>query len=675
MRRKNYAFIALVFAFTVYTQSASAQIFRWVNRAGGSGTDKGNGIVADKTGNLYITGSFSTTAYFGKDSLVSNGSTDAYIAKYNNSGHIIWVKDIGGSGADEGNAIAIDSLGYIYITGDFSGTVVFNSTTTLISKGKTDAFIVKYDTSGNQQWAASQGGAGSDDGNGIAVDNSGNVYVTGLDNGATISLAKYTGAGVQSWYKTIGSGSFNDGESVSVDDSANIYITGEYNGYVFAGKYDNTGKQKWMKQGGDGSLDYGYGITLDNNANVYITGEFTTTGTTYVDKTQVTSQGQEDILLWKLSRGGVTSFVKTAGGANNDEGRGISIGNKGDIYITGFYNGTAKFDTGHLTGPTSDQIFIAKYNKAGNFEWAKKGGGIGVTTNIGHSIFIDDSSNVCVTGEFSSSAAFEQDTLTTPSKVIASDIFLIKYSDIPTWDSAYFTVSDTFECFTNNKFTFTSTSKTNNGKLSYLWEFGDGKTSSGTTFIAAHAYAAGGFYNVTLVASTVNGYKDSVSHILHVDQPTPGLVYLGNGHWGTDSFATYQWYIGGNTIIKGDSFRILSKPVKGNEYTVLVTDSRGCSTHSGLFTYTGSGISPVIYNWLSVYPNPTDGSFIVEKPSATETIDNIAIYNMVGKEVYYETSNSLLSQDKIKITIAEKGIYIIKLQSGGSVYEQKIMVQ
>ena len=248
MRRKNYAFIALVFAFTVYTQSASAQIFRWVNRAGGSGTDKGNGIVADKTGNLYITGSFSTTAYFGKDSLVSNGSTDAYIAKYNNSGHIIWVKDIGGSGADEGNAIAIDSLGYIYITGDFSGTVVFNSTTTLISKGKTDAFIVKYDTSGNQQWAASQGGAGSDDGNGIAVDNSGNVYVTGLDNGATISLAKYTGAGVQSWYKTIGSGSFNDGESVSVDDSANIYITGEYNGYVFAGKYDNTGKQKWINK-------------------------------------------------------------------------------------------------------------------------------------------------------------------------------------------------------------------------------------------------------------------------------------------------------------------------------------------------------------------------------------------------------------------------------------------
>jgi len=687
MGKKRFNLIALAVIIGLFTQKTSGQVFQWVNRAGGTTADIGSGIVADKAGNIYVTGYFTSTANFDSThSLTSNGSSDVFIAKYNKGGGLLWVIQVGGTGADQGNAIAADTSGYIYVTGNYSGNVTFGSSTTLTATGTTDAFIAKYDTSGNLQWAVSQGGSGTENGNGIAVDNGGNVFVIGLNNPSgsayNISVAKYTGSGYKSWYQIIKG--INAGQAIALDDSSNIYLTGTYSGNFWVAKYDSTfnasnkNKPTWEKTDiNPSNTDVGYGITVDNGGNVYAVGQFSGTNIKFDTKTASSVGGNNgDMVIWKLSRGGVTSWVQTAGGTYNDQGNAISVNRVGDIYITGYYTGDVIFDTTHVSGPNYPQIFIAKYDPFGNVKWVIKDGGATTSNNMGNGIFVDVSSNVYTTGEFTSFAVFGTDSILTPSQKPVTNIFVAKYSDVITWDSALFSVNDTVECYTSNKFTFTNASKTNAGKLSYMWKFGDSKTNT-TSISTTHSYSKPGFYNVTLIASTTNGYIDSTSIIVHADQPNPGFYNIPGRGWGTDSFINYQWYISSNHLITGDTSRILTSPVKGNNYSVKVTDKNGCTYHSAQFEYTasGSGISPAFYNQLSVYPNPTNGSFFIENPSDIDKIDNITVYNMFGRSVYFDSDNSDLSQARIEVKLNQKGIYIVKLQAGGSVYEQKIIVE
>src|SRR5207249_3246525 len=95
----------------------------WSRRIGNEPDAYGGAVVVDVSGNVYVTGSFRGTGTFGGTNLVSNGGLDAYLAKYDVDGNLVWVRQIGGSGDDQGYAVALDSEGNIYVTGYFSGTV------------------------------------------------------------------------------------------------------------------------------------------------------------------------------------------------------------------------------------------------------------------------------------------------------------------------------------------------------------------------------------------------------------------------------------------------------------------------------------------------------------------------------------------------------------------------
>src|SRR5215210_2066933 len=171
--------------------------------------------------------------------MATRGIIDMFLAKYDPSGNVLWVNQGGGSSYDEGASVAVDSSGNTYVTGSFFGTASFG-TTNLTSSYDSDIFVVKYDNFGNLAWAT-QAGVYQDRGYGIAVDGLGNAYVTGYIDGST-------------------SGNLNDTRAADGD--------------VFIHKYGTTGNRIWARQAGGPRHDDGYGIGVDGGGNVFVAGQF-----------------------------------------------------------------------------------------------------------------------------------------------------------------------------------------------------------------------------------------------------------------------------------------------------------------------------------------------------------------------------------------------------------------
>jgi hypothetical protein len=160
----------------------------WVKQAGAGGTsgNYGFGIAVDVNGNSYVTGVLTGTATFDGTNLTTTGSSDVFVAKYGTDGTLAWAKKAGGdAGAINGSSrgIAIDGSGNSYVTGYFNDTTTFGGTN-LNSRGGSDIFVAKYDSAGTLAWAKQEGGANNDYGDGIAVDGTGNIYVTGDFSGS-----------------------------------------------------------------------------------------------------------------------------------------------------------------------------------------------------------------------------------------------------------------------------------------------------------------------------------------------------------------------------------------------------------------------------------------------------------------------------------------------------------
>ena len=160
----------------------------WAKRAGGTSFDGGQGIVVDGSGHSYVTGDFRDSATFGpgetNEITLTNAASGLFVAKYDASGALVWAKQAGASNFDLGSGIAVDGAGNSHVTGRFKGSATFssgetNETTLNTSAGSIDIFVAKYDASGALVLAKRAGGTGSDFGLGIALDGSGNSYVTG----------------------------------------------------------------------------------------------------------------------------------------------------------------------------------------------------------------------------------------------------------------------------------------------------------------------------------------------------------------------------------------------------------------------------------------------------------------------------------------------------------------
>jgi hypothetical protein len=243
----------------------------WARRSGGTGEDWGREVVVDALGNIYLTGHFQGTATFDTTTLRSAGGRDIFLAKYDPSGNLLWIKQIGGSTDDIGRGIDVDTSANLYLTGTFTGTVKFG-TTTLTSAGNEDIFLAKYDTSGNLLWVRQAGGAG--------LDRPKNLFLDSLGN-STIS------------------GQFNATATFGSDESGPVTLTSAGQDDIFIARYNTTGKLLWAKQAGGTGTDVGFAVAVDSSGNSLVTGWFENTAT--FDTTTLTTFGLTDIFIAKLA--------------------------------------------------------------------------------------------------------------------------------------------------------------------------------------------------------------------------------------------------------------------------------------------------------------------------------------------------------------------------------------
>jgi hypothetical protein len=462
---KNSLFISAIIMFGYVASVAQAPDWSWAKNGVGRGTEYGTSIATDGNGNSYITGYFrSDSIMFGAFKLYNTSMIthyDLYIVKYDSMGTVLWANAAGGFGDEQAMSVALDSTGNVYVTGMFSSDSITFGNISLMNGGPPfyDMFLVKYDANGNALWARSAGDVGFEIGNSVTTAN-GNVCVAGnfdspsitigttvLNNsgfGSDLFVAEFDSAGSLMWAKSAGGNDNDIPACVAADDSGYIYMTGGFysssitfgaftlnnanagnNNDLFIVKYDLSGNVLWAEKAGGAADDAGFGLASDHAGNVYLTGSYISPSITFGTTTLNNLTPGSNMFLIKFNSAGNVLWARQSLGGSADA-FSVAADSDGSAFVTGDF-GLSAITFGSImlnTVSSGIDMYIVKYDSAGTEQWVKGAGGNYAV--FGRSLDIDNSGNIYITGDFNCTAVSFDSTLLTNTISGDYDIFIAK---------------------------------------------------------------------------------------------------------------------------------------------------------------------------------------------------------------------------------------------------------
>jgi len=448
----NKILLTLLIGLVFLTGNAQVN-FEWVKNAGGPTGDYSRSVATDNEGYIYITGEFSDTVHF-DDFELNSDYYDMYVAKYRNSGMAVWVRQASASTDIFSSAVTTDSENNVYVTGFFLDTAYFEDTmiTCPALDYSVDIYTAKYTNAGELLWVRHAGGENEDKSYQIASDTDDNIYVIGQFRETMIAdedtitapigahaifILKYDKNGNKIWLKIIKSLNMGccHGKFITTDNQNNYYISGNFENNI-----DFTDTVLYLEQGNCFFAKYDhndnfqwarqapYGnfhsIVCDEYQNVYIGGQFY--GTTNFGDDTLTSNGISDIFISRYNSAGDLQWIRQAGGIGDDGSYSITSNDNNNFIITGNFYGKAWFEEDSVTAFNNYDVdmFIADYDSTGDMKWLKSFGGPG--DDESKSITTDDQSNIYLTGCFYNGLLYDSDTLIGYGN---KDIFLARIHD------------------------------------------------------------------------------------------------------------------------------------------------------------------------------------------------------------------------------------------------------
>lgn len=440
----------------------------WARTWGGESQDWGRRVALDEWGNIYVAGSFKDTVDFdpgpGEDYHTATSYYGAFLSKFDPEGNFQWARTWGpptDTNSIGSRDVVVDPSGDVYVTGYFDGLCDFDPGPgedfhQSASEDESDVFLSKFDTDGNFLWVRVWGGTEDEDAKGLAVDNFGNIYVTGRFEGTVdfdpgdgvdehtsgnslgaVFLSGFNSNGVFLWARTWGGGggAYGRGCGVGVDGFGNVFVTGIFNGTVdfdpgpgedihssnspgvspFLSKFDDVGNFLWARTWattpeGSGEVR---DLAVNGAGDSYVTGRHN--GTADYDPgpgEDIHSSNKNAMFLTSFDTDGDFRWARTWGDSPSAPGSGVAFHESGIIYVTGHFTGVyIDFDPGpgedlHSANSYSDvDIFLSKFSYDGDFFWARTWGGS--ESDFGRDVAVNSSQSAYVTGHFSDLVDFD----------------------------------------------------------------------------------------------------------------------------------------------------------------------------------------------------------------------------------------------------------------------------
>ena len=382
-----------VTAATAVVKLSATGSIEWVAQPADANST-GNAVAAEQDGTMssVVVGQFNNPTTIGATPLTSAGLADAFVAKVASDGSWVWAKSFGSTGNDVASAVTTLPDGSILVTGYYTGTVAFGSTS-LTSAGGRDIYVAKLDATGNWLWAVSAGGAG----------NEGATRISATTDGTAVISATYSGS------ITFGATTLT---SVGISD-------------IYVAKLTALGAWSWAASAGStGNDGYsgGEAVALNADGSVFVTGAYAGAMTLGSLPTLARSGIGDDIFVAKLTNAGVWSWDVGIGGSATDKATSITALSDGSAAILGSY-GNSSLTVGSTTltragGNTGLNLIVARISGTGTWDWAASIAASGTMPLEPSTVASLSNGALLVDGEFSTNAPAQ--TITLGSTVLTS---------------------------------------------------------------------------------------------------------------------------------------------------------------------------------------------------------------------------------------------------------------